>query len=194
MAYREDKIRIYYQNVNGIRTKNEIRSKISAAEFEFIAFTEHWLNDDFSSSEYFDETFFVERDDRDRNDKAWGGGALIAIKNYIPYKRRNDWELNVPFDNIWIEIKSKTNAEKTFINVIYIPPRTNFSDYQKYLDFLTEVMCAREPNAKFLVMGDFNLGGSIEWFFFDNECLALSHEGNIANEVINTFKLPNLIK
>lgn len=166
MAFRGEKIKIYYQNVNGIRTKNEIRSKISAAQFELIAFTEHWLDDNFASSEYFDETFFVERNDRDRPDKAWGGGALLAIKKFIPYKRHNEWENSVPFDNIWIEIKTKTNMEKLFINVIYIPPKTRFCDYQKYLDFLTEAMCAREPNAKFLILGDFNLGGSIEWFFF----------------------------
>lgn len=84
MAFRGDKINIYYQNVNGIRTKNEIRAKISAAQFDLIAFTEHWLNDDFASSEYFDDSFSVERDDRsDRPDKVWGGGALLAITNHI---------------------------------------------------------------------------------------------------------------
>lgn len=100
MATQKNNIRAYYQNVRGLRTKTEIRSKISASQFELIAFTEHWLNDGFVSSEYFDDSYFVERNDRKRLDKKWGGGALIAIKINIPYKRYYDWENESAFENI----------------------------------------------------------------------------------------------
>lgn len=121
-----------------------------------------------------------------------GPPPLIAIKNYIAYKRCYDWEKESSFENVWIEIKNKGATNKTFINVIYIPPRSNFNQYQKYLDSLTEIMCAREPNAKFLIIGDFNLGASTEWFFYNNECLALSHEGDTANELINSLSINEL--
>lgn len=165
MAPYKRKIQVYYQNVNGLRTKTNIRSTISASQYEIIAFTEHWLNEDFGSNEYFDSTYSIERDDRQSTNKKWGGGALIAIKNFIPYKRHNAWEQNVPFENVWIEIKTSSTSQKLFINVVYIPPRSRYDNYQIYLDNLTEIMCAREPNAKFLILGDFNLGASVEWFF-----------------------------
>lgn len=189
---KKKKIRAYYQNVRGLRTKTEIQSKISASQFELIAFTEHWLNDEFVSSEYFDDSYFVERNDRKRPDKKWGGGALIAIKNSIPYKRYCDWENETAFENVWIEIKTKSYSQKIFVNVVYIPPSTRFDQYQKYFDVVTEIMCAREPNAKFLIMGDFNMGASIEWFVYNGECLALSHEGDIADDLINTLEITEL--
>lgn len=182
-------LNIYYQNVRGIRTKTNIKSNISASNHDLIAFTEHWLNENFNSSEYFDSTFFVERGDRSRADKKWGGGALIAIKNHISYMRRSDWERELPFENVWIELKKKSNSPKMFINVIYIPPGTTLTEYEIYCDILTEIMCAREPNAKFLVFGDFNFGASIEWFPYMNECLAISHGGDRASEFLNTLAI-----
>lgn len=53
-------------------------------------------------------------------------------------------------------------------------------------------MCAREPNAKFLILGDFNLGASVEWFCYNNECLALSQGSELANEFINTLAINEL--
>lgn len=185
-------LHFYYQNVRGLRTKTNIRSSISASEYDLIAFTEHWLNEDFQSDEYFDDNFFVEREDRSGAGKKWGGGALIAIKRHIAYVRRSEWENELPFENVWIELKSKTNSQKTFINVVYIPPRTKFEQYEKYYDILTEIMCAREPNAKYFIFGDFNMGAAIEWYPYMNECMALSHDGDIANELINTLAITDL--
>lgn len=70
---KKNKIKIYYQNVRGIRTKTNIRSKISASQYEIITFTEHWLDENYESSEYFDNSYTVERDDRNRPDMKWGG-------------------------------------------------------------------------------------------------------------------------
>lgn len=182
----------YYQNVRGLRTKTNIRSSISASAYDLIVFTEHWLNDNFQSSEYFDDSYFVEREDRNIGNKKWGGGALIAIKNRISYLRRSDWEKQIPFDNVWVEIKSNLGSQKLFLNAVYIPPRTKFEQYEKYYDTITEIMCAHEPNAKFIIFGDFNIGAAIEWFPYMNECLALSHDGDIANEFLRTLEITDL--
>lgn len=93
-------MKAFYQNVRGLRTKSHIRSNISESQYDFIIFTEHWLNDDFKSSEYFDDSYFVERDDRSGLDKKWGGGALIAIKSFVAYRRCCEWELRSPFENV----------------------------------------------------------------------------------------------
>lgn len=185
-------MKAFYQNVRGLRTKSHIRSDISASQYDFIIFTEHWLNDDFKSSEYFDDSYFVERDDRRRLDKKWGGGALIAIKSFVAYRRCCEWERKSPFENVWVEIKSNSNSQKMFINVVYIPPRSTKDQYDRYLDTLTEIMCVHEPNAKFLIFGDFNMGSSIEWIIFENECDPISRGGDIANELVNTLAVNDL--
>lgn len=134
----------------------------------------------------------VEREDRNIANKKWGGGALIAIKNHISYLRHLDWERELPFDNVWVELKSNSKSQKIFINVVYIPPRTKFEHYEKYYDVITEIMCARKPDAKFLIFGDFNIGASIEWFPYMNECLALSHDGDIASDFVHKLPINDL--
>lgn len=65
MRIRRRKLRIYHQNVRGIRTKTHIRSNISASLYDIILFIEHWLDEGFECSEYFDESNSVGRDDRE---------------------------------------------------------------------------------------------------------------------------------
>lgn len=100
-----------------------------------------------------------------------------------------EWEQELPFESTWIEIKSKSSFNKLFVNAVYIPPNTKFEHYEKYLDSITEIMCAREPNAKFIVVGDFNMGASIDWISY----FASSQDnGKIANELINTIAINDL--
>lgn len=148
---------IYYQNVRGLRTKTNIRTEISASQYDIIIFTEHWLNENFSSSEYFDENYFVERSDRVSVNKQWGGGgAWIAIKKEFSYKRIHEWEKRSPFESVWIEMINRSSRNKLFMNVVYIPPQTNYEVYSAYFDLLTEIMCVHQPDAKFIITGDFN--------------------------------------
>lgn len=192
MTNNNKNLSIYYQNVRGLRTKTDIRKNISASQHDVIIFTEHWLNENFSSSEYFDDSYSVERYDRKSTDKERGGGALMAIKNGLAYKRVSDWENKSNFENVWIELRSNAITDKYFINVVYIPPQTRYDEYSRYFDSVTELMCVREPNAKFLIVGDFNLGASIEWYLFEGSCISLSHNGETASELINTMAINEL--
>lgn len=192
MTTHTNELRLYYQNVRGIRTKTDIRKDISASGYDVICFTEHWLNNDFNNGEYFDDSYFVERSDRNRIGVSRGGGALIAIKNFIAYKRYHEWENESSFDNVWIQIKTNSHSHKLFVNLVYIEPETRYTKYEEYLDSLTAIMCSQDPNTKFLILGDFNLAGSVEWFFYNNECLPLTYEGDIANEFINTLAINEL--
>lgn len=185
MASDNSNLSVYYQNVRGLRTKTNIRTNISACQHDIIIFTEHWLNENFFSSEYFDDNYSVERYDRKSSNKERGGGALVAIKNRIAYKRISNWENESIFENVWIELRCNSSIDKYFINVVYIPPQTKYDEYSRYFDSVTEVMCVREPNAKFIIVGDFNLGASIEWYPFEGSCIPLTHNGEIATELIN---------
>lgn len=194
MAKSIKNLSIYYQNVRGLRTKTDIRANISASQHDVIIFTEHWLNENFSSSEYFDDSYSVERYDRKSANKERGGGALVAIKNGLAYKRVSEWENESNFENVWIELRSNSLTDKYFINVVYIPPQTKYDEYSRYFDSITEIMCMREPNAKFLIVGDFNLGASIEWYLFEGSCIPLSHNGETASELVNTMAINELMQ
>lgn len=108
---------IYYQNTRSILDKLSIKSNISASNYNLIALTETWLNDNVSSSLYFDDSFLVERSDR-LNSR--GGGCLIAYKNSLTATRLHEWENEVEFENVWLAINSVKSKKKVLINVCYI--------------------------------------------------------------------------
>lgn len=71
-----DNLRIYYQNVRGLRTKlNEVYLEILNNDFDVIILTETWLNDSISDAEIFDSRYNVFRRDRNStyNHKSDGG-------------------------------------------------------------------------------------------------------------------------
>lgn len=77
-------IKLYYQNVRGLRTKSaEIYSSAHTVDYDIIVLTETWLNQAHHSAEYFDSTFNVFRKDRAETGSSLnrGGGVLIATKS-----------------------------------------------------------------------------------------------------------------
>lgn len=112
-------LKLYYQNTRGLRTKiiRGLKNKFTLANFDCIALTETWLNDNFSFSEIFDDTYNVFRSDRSTDkynalrinkpnippgEDVLGGGCLIALKSGISALRVTEWEDEVLFDNVWI--------------------------------------------------------------------------------------------
>lgn len=198
--------KLFYQNCRGLRTKiaNGLRDRISLSNHNIIALTETWLNDDFTSESIFDQNLYsVYR--ADRNPRTYsrpntlnqtsqvdlmGGGCLIAVDKSVPSFRMTDWEREVPYDCIWLRLNSNSSS-KIFINCIYVNCRTTFELFNEYLNHLHVVINEREPNAKFLILGDFNLS-CIEWYFDNNHCSPILYEGRMATELINTLTLTDL--
>lgn len=194
-------IKLFYQDTRGLRTKigKELMDKITLRNYNLVCLTETWLSSNFDSESIFDDDEYVtHRADRtihtynNSNDSGnlMGGGALIAIKRNISATRIKNWELEVPFDNVWLKI-NLNNSNKVFINCIYINPQTNFDRFNLYLELLQDIINSREPNAQFLILGDFNLS-CIEWFHQSNQCTAINYGGRVANELLNTITLTNL--
>lgn len=167
-------LKIFYQNTRGLRTKicRGLMDTITLRNYNVLCLTETWLSSNFDSESMFDDDVYViHRADRSirtynnytNSNNLMGGGALIAIKRNISATRIKNWELEVPFDNVWLRI-NLNNSKKIFINCIYISPQTNFDRFNLYLELLQDIINTREPNAQFLIMGDFNLA-CIEWFF-----------------------------
>src|SRR5687768_7070528 len=119
---RTRKLKVYYQNVNGLKTKvNDLRSSILEANYDVIALCETNLNESFHSEELFDDRYVIYRKDRDLNivtKKASGGGCLIAVKSNFSSNRIYEWETIQ--EDIWVSV-AQENGEKLFINVRYIP-------------------------------------------------------------------------
>lgn len=197
---------LFYQNTRGLRTKiaDGLKDRISLRKHKFIALTETWLNDSFASEEIFEQNLYtVHRADRShrtytrpststqtQNNDLMGGGCLIAVDRNVPVFRMTEWESEVPYDCVWLRLITN-NSTKIFISCVYINCRTSFEHFNQYLNHLHMIINEREPNAKFLIVGDFNLS-CIEWYFENTHCIPLIYEGRMANEFINTLTLTNL--
>lgn len=104
----------------------------------------------------------------------------------------SQWESECPYDNVWLKI-STTGTTKLFINCVYINDKTNFETILIYLDLFIDIINRREPNANYIILGDFNLS-CIEWYFDGIKCNAISHEGRMAAELLNTLTCTDLIQ
>lgn len=92
-----------------------LRDKITLENFDIFGLTETWLYDDIDSESIFDESYITYRCDRTsrtypnaniNEDNFRGRGALISLKRNIPASRMKHWELEVPFDNVWVKINT----------------------------------------------------------------------------------------
>lgn len=200
------KLKCVYQNTRGLRTKiaQGLKNRIACTNYDIVALTETWLNNKIDSESIFDSGLYtVHRADRSnrtytrpnnvngRDDENYmGGGALIAINKHIPTIRMSAWEDEAPYENVWVRVY-KSNSTKLFINCIYINNVTSFERFMTYLDLLHDIMNRREPDAKFIILGDFNLS-CIDWYYENKKCIPISNEGRMSNELINTMTCTNL--
>lgn len=199
-------IKIYYQNTRGLRQKiiRGLKNGFTLADYDCVSLTETWLNANINSAELFDDSYNVFRADRSvekynilrtnrpnltPDDDVTGGGSLIALKKNISASRMLDWEKEVHFDNVWLKLNTHGNS-KIFINTIYIPGWAKFEHVNQYLEQLFDIINVREPNARFILLGDFNIP-NIEWYQSGNRCLPIRYEGRLANELINTMTSTN---
>lgn len=204
-----NELKFYYQNTRGLRTKiiDSLRNKITLANYDCISFTETWLNDTHESNEIFNETYNVFRSDHtvekynrlriNRPDlrpeaDVIGGGCLIALKRNISALRMIDWENEKSFDNVWLKINTHGNS-KIFMNTIYIPGWASFDQVNLYFEQLFDIINNREPYARYIILGDFNLP-SIDWYHDGTHCIPVAYEGRLANELINTMLTANLLQ
>lgn len=197
------KLKCFYQNTRGLNTKiaRGLRNKITLRNYDIVCLTETWLDDKTDSESLFDETYITYRSDRviathtrvldpSYDGEFTGGGALIAVKKDIVTNRVKQWEAGIPFDNIWIKI-STNGTKKIFMNNIYINHGTNFDRLNTYLQRLSEIINIHEPDAHFIIVGDFNLS-CIEWFRLNDRCIALDSQGRLADELLNTITFTGL--
>lgn len=148
----------FYQNVNRIRSKcSNIYLNILNCNYDVICFTETNLNASIFDSELFDSNFVVHRRDRETSNssKREGGGVLIAINNRFRTIRQHSWESHL--EDLWITVVS-SNINQPVINicVCYLPPYLHISELHYFYNNIQNIVLKGNPNAIYLVMGDFN--------------------------------------
>lgn len=112
----------------------------------------------FRSDRTLDEfnTIRTDRPNLPSNSNITGGGCLNAIKNNISTLRMNKWESEVPFDNVWLKLNTSGHS-KIYLHTVYLPGSADAEITRQYYDQLFDIINHREPYARFIIIGDFNL-------------------------------------
>lgn len=153
-------VKLYYQNVRGLRTKSDsCFQACSDGFFDIIAFTETWLNHSHVDVDFFPNQYVVHRSDRQYVPGVIerGGGVLLAVRRSMSVIRRHDLELTN--ECVWLEIRLKGRSP-LLIGNHYFPPQFPVCLLKAYLDDLG--LRLGSVNADILILGDFNLAG-VSW-------------------------------
>ncbi|XP_075158149.1 uncharacterized protein LOC142231426 [Haematobia irritans] len=155
-------LKIYYQNLGGMRTKiNDIFNASLESEYDVIVLVETWLNADFLDEELFDSKLFcVYRKDRDylKANCVKGGGVLIAVRRALSTSKLVLMNPDTIIDQVCIAITGSNGM--LILSVSYVPPNSSDCLYNAHIQNITDLYM-KYSHSQFLVIGDFNLSNVI---------------------------------
>ena len=172
------KLKCVYSNIQSFTSKRkEIELYVSQYEPDLLFFTEMWISQEFTASEYLIEGYqepvlFLKN----------RGGSGIYIKNGIKFVQVNPPE--IVEDSSWIMIKTK-NGVKRLYGCLYRSPNSSAENNEKMLRNLS---WARNNYSEVVLIGDFNLS-SIDWK--TEKCKGTYESAFI--ELINSLGLEQII-
>ncbi len=128
---------------------DEIKQILLNTDFDIMAITETWLNNNISNNMVKIPGYKMYR--RDRTLKT-GGGICIYVKEYLSSKL-----INVVYDNNLIElmfVEVILKHCKIAVGVLYRPPNVSYTMYSKLLPLINGIM---HNFANIILTGDFNV-------------------------------------
>lgn len=152
-------LKLYYQNVRGLRTKTtDFYTSSVASDYEIVAITETWLYDGVRDGELFDSAYVVYREDRDKlvTKKSMGGGVLMAIKRQFCSEKVKLVNVNPSVEILCVKVKLL--PKPLFVFTIYIPPNLKIEDYDQLFSYLETLDYVANNN--FVIIGDLNINGT----------------------------------
>lgn len=153
-------LKLFYQNVRGLRTKtNEFYHNLLLLKYDIILITETWLCSGILDAELCDGTYSMFRKDRG----SLGGGVMVLCNSHVQARKRPEWDRH-DLECVWVTIPARAlgSSGDLHIAVIYIPPNSMIpTRVQSFIDVLS-IICKNHPNDHFFIAGDFNLPG-IDW-------------------------------
>lgn len=145
---------IYYNNVRGVTSKNNICTKIELSIYKILVLIETWLSKRESSSVYFPRTFKVYRQDRIvPNSLRRYGGVAIIVHQELCHQRLKLKECNEAVECVAVEIKLKP------ISLILYAAYIRVFDAEVAMKHIEHVkdLCNRFGTHRIMVLGDFNM-------------------------------------
>lgn len=191
-------LKIYYQNVRGLRTKCEnLYINALQSSYDLIVLTESWLNDTVFDHELLDDRYDIFRRDRSSTlsfqTKKEGGGICLAVLKKYRASRMKRWESAC--EELWVSFDLGLKNKSTInICAAYIPPPISRDYLTTFLSNLTDVVNNKISNGSFtLLVGDFNLP-NIVWESTDdaNVYTPKPNNGTIDNMFIDEITFNNL--
>ncbi|XP_058830218.1 uncharacterized protein LOC131689268 isoform X2 [Topomyia yanbarensis] len=156
-----DDLRLYYQNVRGLRTKIEdLYLAALDGDYDIYVLTETWLDDRITSMQLFGDSYAVYRADRSAHNSVHGrgGGVLVAV-SFALASCDFGVDSSSSIEVVWTKITTQTKSY--FIGAVYIPPekRLDCTITQLHLDSIEHASSQADANDVIIVLGDFNQPG-----------------------------------
>jgi hypothetical protein len=143
---------LYYQNVNGLRTKlHEFSENLLNSNFDAIALSETRLYSYITDQEFFDDRYSIYRNDL-ADDGGRGWGVLLAVKDCYS-SELIDSANGEGFE--FLCVKVNFGNCNVFLIVVYIPPASNMYIFEKFYDCIESLNGLIDGNI--VLVGDFNL-------------------------------------
>ena len=158
-------LRIYYQNVRGLRTKiDSFFLAVSDDEYDLIVLTETWLDDRIFSAQLFGNRYAVFRNDRSplSSQKKRGGGVLIAVSAKLN-SHIDPAPIHNTLEQLWVIVETPRNSVS--VGVVYLPPdrKSDTLLVQQHIDSIESVLSRVNQYTQALLFGDYNQS-SLRWF------------------------------
>lgn len=189
------KLKIYFQNVSGMRTKNKSLFDFSSqCCYDIFVIVETWLNNEFYDSEYFDlNLYHVYRKDRCyvRTGCERGGGILVAVRKELKSYKCTDFIYDELLDQLFIFIPSLDGL--ICLCCSYIPPVSSKDLYASHVNNILQVYEKMGLNTRFLIFGDFNLNNLV-WVNLNDELTPYNVNKDYEINLIDSFLDMDLIQ
>lgn len=184
------KLRIFYQNVRGLRTKtNDFYRNLLLLDYDLVVITETWLCDGILDAELCGNKYNVIRRDRG----SLGGGIMLLFSPQLQVRVRSEWERQ-DLQCLWVTVSARClGSSRDLHAIVNIPPNSQVSSrIQIFLEFMSMVGNLSR-GAHFIIVGDFNLP-CISWVSGESKVLkkGLVEVQSMASDLIALFSFLDL--
>lgn len=179
---------IYYNNVRGVTSKENLCTKIELSMYKVLVFTETWLSKRESSSVYFPDAFTVHRQDRIvLNPMRRYGGVAVIVHKQLKHQRLKVKESSAEVECVAIEVKLKPTSL-----IVYAAYMRIFDPAvaEKHVVNIKE-LCKTFGTHRIMVLGDFNMS-SVRWVLDESTeyYLPTNIDTNMENFLTEMHELP----
>lgn len=189
-------MKIYSQNVNGIRSKlAELRSNIACSDLDIISLIESRIQENqLLNSEICPDgsNYVVHRKDRDLslNNKVGGGGVMVLTRKTLRVSRAFELEQSTAIDALWLRIKLE-NGLTLLYGTFYIKPQTSYAEYEQFLENVADIANNADRLTTVCLVGDANIP-EIIWKNEGRSMLPIEYEGRIAELLVHVMEIGDL--